>query len=252
MTDWKNRSRAATIHLGLSVLIASGAALLVFAVWYPYPYREISGGRELFTLVVAVDVVLGPLITFVVFDRRKPVRELVRDLSVVVLLQLAALSYGLWAVYLGRPAHLVFEFDRFRVVHAVEIPEELLPRAPAGLQTLPLGGPTLLAVRPFNSANEKAEATMAAIAGLQLAMRPDLWQAYPAAQARVLQAALSLAQLRQRYPDQGELIDGAVQATGQPEVQLRYLPMQSRKASWTVLLDARTAQPVGYLPLDAF
>ena len=94
MTDWKNRARAATIHLGLSVLIASGAALLVFAVWYPYPYREISGGRELFTLVVAVDVVLGPLITFVVFDRRKPVRELVRDLSVVVLLQLAALSHG--------------------------------------------------------------------------------------------------------------------------------------------------------------
>ena len=117
---------------------------------------------------------------------------------------------------------------------------------------LPLGGPTLLAVRPFKDANEKAEATMAAIAGLQLAMRPDLWQDYPAAQARALQVALPLAQLRQRYPDQGALIDGAVQATGQPEVQLRYLPMQSRKASWTVLLDARTAQPVGYLPLDAF
>ena len=47
-------------------------ALLVFAVWYPYPYREISGGRDLFLLVVAVDVVLGPLITFAVFNRAKP------------------------------------------------------------------------------------------------------------------------------------------------------------------------------------
>jgi len=252
MNDWKSRARAASIHLGLSVLIASASALLVFAFWYPYPYREISGGRELFTLVVAVDVVLGPLITLVVFDRRKPVRELVRDLSVVVLLQLAALSYGLWAVYLGRPAHLVFEFDRFRAVHAVEVPEELLARAPAGLQALPLGGPTLLAVRPFRDADEKAAATMAAIAGLPLAMRPDLWQDYPAAQARVLQAALPLAQLRQRHPDRKALIDGAVRDTGQPEAQLLYLPMLSRKASWTVLLDARTARPVGYLPLDAF
>jgi len=49
-----------------------------------------------------------------------------------------------------------------------------------------------------------------------------------------------------------KLIDGAVRDTGQPEAQLLYLPMLSRKASWTVLLDARTARPVGYLPLDAF
>ena len=71
MSSWKHRLRASTIHLAISLLIASLAALLVFGWWYPYPYRELSGGRELFTLVVAVDVVLGPLITLVIFNTTK-------------------------------------------------------------------------------------------------------------------------------------------------------------------------------------
>ena len=44
---WGDRLKASTLHLGLSLCIAALAALLVFAVWYPNPYREISGGREL-------------------------------------------------------------------------------------------------------------------------------------------------------------------------------------------------------------
>ncbi len=253
MSNWKTRARAAGIHLGISLLVAGGAAWLVFGIWFPPPYNEISGGRELFTLVVAVDVVLGPLITFVVFDLRKPLRERVLDLSLVGLIQLGALAYGLWSVHMARPVHLVFEFDRFRVVHMVDVPEELLPRAPAALQALPLTGPTPLAVRPFRDANEKAEATLAAIAGLPLAARPDLWQDYAAARVRVLQAARPLASLRERFAGQAGLIEQAVVATGRPEAQLFYLPMVSRKATaWTVLVDAGTALPVAYLPLDSF
>lgn len=45
---WADRFKASGIHLGLSLVMASLAALLVFGIWYPYPYREISGGRELF------------------------------------------------------------------------------------------------------------------------------------------------------------------------------------------------------------
>jgi hypothetical protein len=69
---WKDRLRASAIHFCISVAIALLAALLVFFVWYPNPYREISGGRELFLILVSVDVVLGPLITLAIFDRAKP------------------------------------------------------------------------------------------------------------------------------------------------------------------------------------
>ena len=66
----------------------------MFGWWYPYPYRELSGGRELFALVVAVDVVLGPLITLVIFNPAKTRRHLVMDFTVIGLLQVAALAYG--------------------------------------------------------------------------------------------------------------------------------------------------------------
>ena len=74
--DWRSRLRAAGIHLVLSCLVAAFGALLVFAVWYPFPYRELSGGRDLFVLLVSVDVVIGPLITFAVFNRAKPAQQL--------------------------------------------------------------------------------------------------------------------------------------------------------------------------------
>ena len=43
---------AACLHLAFSAVVAALVAWAVFAVWYPYPYREISGGRELFTLLM--------------------------------------------------------------------------------------------------------------------------------------------------------------------------------------------------------
>ena len=52
--------RASGIHLLYSLGVALMAALLVFGLWYPFPYRELAGGRELFLLVISEDVVCGP------------------------------------------------------------------------------------------------------------------------------------------------------------------------------------------------
>jgi len=249
---WKNRLRASGIHLCISAAVAFLAALLVFLVWYPYPYREISGGRELFVILISVDVVLGPLITLTIFNPTKPRSELVRDLTIVGLIQLAALGYGLWTVFEARPVHLAFEIDRFRVVHAVDVPPELLDQAPSGLRSLPLVGQSTVAVRPFKDAQERYEATMAALQGVQLGFRPDLWQPYADAHMRVLLAASPAAKLKERFPDQTELIDEAIAQTGKSVDSLVSLPMVGRDKYWTVLLDASTADVVGFIPLDSF
>lgn len=252
-TVLKGRLRAAAVHLGASLLLAAAIALLVFELWYPWPYREISGGRELFLLVISVDVVLGPLLTLAVFNLRKPRAELRRDIAVIALLQLAGLGYGLWTVQLARPAHLVFEIDRFRVVHRVDIPPELEARAPEGIPVAPWAGPTPLSTRPFRNANEKMEFTLAALQGVQLGARPDLWEPYAAGKDRILAASRPLATLTARFPQQAAQIDEAVRRTGRQPGALRFLPMLGRKAEgWTVLVDATTAEIVGYLPLDSF
>ena len=252
MIHWKDRFKAAGLHFCISLAIASLAALLVFLLWYPYPYRELSGGRELFFLVVTVDVILGPLITFAIFNRAKPWTELRRDLAVVALIQLCGLSYGLWTVVQARPVHMVFEYTRFRVVHAVDVPPDMLKATPAGIDALPLSGPTLLSLRPFKSNQEQIDDTLAAVQGMALSARPDLWQPYAAATADVLQVAKPVGELRARFSQQTALIDQRVAQTGLSITDLVYVPVASRKLFWTALLDRHTAQIVGYLPIDSF
>lgn len=250
--NWTSRCRASGIHLGISLVIAGLIAGLVFGLWYPYPYREISGGRELFMLVMAVDVVMGPLITLMIFNPLKSRRELRLDLALVGVLQLAALVYGLSTVYTARPVHLVFEYNRMAVVSAADVDPVTLIQAPASLQTLPLTGPTLLSLRPFKDGNEEYDSTMAALSGVPQAAQPALWQSWDAAHADILKESRPVAELKQRFGTQAALIDSAIAATGRPPEALRYLPLLARKQSWTVLIDAQTTAPVGFLPLDSF
>ena len=249
---WRGRLKASSIHFGISLVVAMLAAVLVFWLWYPYPYREISSGRELFMLVVTVDVILGPLITFAVFSHVKPWPVLRRDLAFVVTVQLCAVVYGLWTVCVARPVHMVFEIDRFSVVHAMDIPVDSLPKAPADVEALPLTGPTLLSLRPFKNNAEKTDATLAELQGLALAARPDFWQSYAAGAADVLRAARPVRQLKERFPVQSPMLDDAIAKTGRKLEELVYVPLVGRKLFWTVLLDSKTADVVGFVALDSF
>ena len=249
---WRDRFQASGIHFLLSLVIAVLSATLVFGLWYPYPYREISGGRELFMLVVSVDVILGPLITFAVFSRKKPRAELRRDLAMVGVLQLAALVYGLWTVAIARPVHMVFEIDRFRVVHAIDIDPVLLPKTPQGINALPLTGPTLLGLRPFEDSQEKMNATLAALQGVQLGSRPDLWQPYAQSVPDILKAAKSVGELKHRFVTQAADIDQVLSDAGRTDENTVYLPLVGRKSFWTVFLDSKTATVVATMPLDSF
>ena len=252
MINWKDRFRASGIHLSISLVLAVLAALLVFGIWYPYPYRDISGGRELFLILVAVDVLLGPLITLAIFNRAKPVRLMRMDFAVIGLLQLAALGYGLWTMFLARPVHLVFEIYRYRVVHAVDVPTDMLKKAPTELQALPMFGPTLLSVRPFKNATERIDATLTDLGGLPIGARPDLWQPYEAARAQIIESLKPVSELKARVPAQAALLDEAVAATGRKAGELGYAPMVGRRIFWTVLVDRRDASVLAFVPVDPF
>ncbi|PVY57375.1 MULTISPECIES: TfpX/TfpZ family type IV pilin accessory protein [unclassified Simplicispira] len=249
---WKQRLRASAIHLGISLCAATMAAVLVFWLWYPYPYREISGGRSLFILVVAVDIIVGPLVTLIIFNKNKPRRELVSDFMIIGALQVLALGYGLWTVFVARPVYLVYEYDRLSVVHAVDINDGILSKAPPSLQKLPVTGPSLIALRKFKNASEQFDATMQALAGIPLSARSDLWQPYASRTGDVLKSARPVKNLRERFASQAALIDQAISETGRSVDSLRYLPMVDREKVWTVLIDAENAEPLGYFPLDSF
>ncbi|MFV1992657.1 MAG: hypothetical protein ACC635_02040 [Acidiferrobacterales bacterium] len=55
-----------------------------------------------------VDVVLGPLLTFIVFNYKKPRNKIIFDLSIIVVIQIGALIWGVNAIYNGRPVVIVY------------------------------------------------------------------------------------------------------------------------------------------------
>jgi len=98
--------KAALIHLSLSVVLIGALALMVIYLWYPFPLYKITGVIEPAKLLVLVDVIIGPLLTFVVYKHNKKYLKL--DLSIIAILQIAALSYGVHTIYQGRANLIVF------------------------------------------------------------------------------------------------------------------------------------------------
>ncbi|MGA0611190.1 TfpX/TfpZ family type IV pilin accessory protein [Caldimonas sp. KR1-144] len=248
----RGRVRAALIHLALSALVALACAALVFGLWYPTPFRQISGGDELFLLIVAVDVVIGPLITLAVFDLRKPRRELVRDLAVIAALQLSALVYGVHTLAQARPVVLALEGARLRVVRAIDLDADGLAKAPEGLRRLPWTGRLVVAAQSPTDPGEQMKAIELAFAGIDIGARPELWLPPERTAAALAGNMLPLERLLTSHPGREADLAAAIATTGRPASELGYLPMISRRSDWVALVDRNTGAIVGYAPFDGF
>lgn len=240
-------TKAALVHLGISLLIGLLAAAVVFGLWFPYPYRELAGGLQLFWVLMVVNVVSGPLLTACVFNPTKSRRELTLDLSLIALLQIAALVYGLYSISLARPVALVFEADRMVVVSAASIfPDEE--------KSLSWAGPVLLGTREPKDGQEMLKSIELSVQGLEPSARPGWWQAYAISVPLVQKKMQGLENFRSRLsPDNQRVLDAAVQKTHRPAAQLYILPLTVQKNldGWIVLLDEK-AQIVGFAPLGGF
>jgi hypothetical protein len=248
--DLSRRARAAGLHLLISLVVAVLAAALVFGLWYPGAYRLLAGGRDLFLLLTSVDVVLGPLLTFVVFDLRKGWPHLRRDLVVIGVFQLGALVYGLHTVHIVRPIAMVFERDRFRVVTAADVYLPDLPKARAEYRQLPLSGPWLLGTRAVLAGAERNDALFLGLSGFDVGQRPLFWQPYAESTTDALSRARPLALLLAQYPKGAEQLQQRLIEMNVDVGSAKFLPLMAR-GDWVVVLD-RSGRLVEYVPVDGF
>ena len=252
LARYRVAAQAAGIHSLCSALVAALAAWVVFGVWYAYPYRELSSGRELFLLVVAVDVVCGPLLTFVLFNPKKPRKELWMDLGLVALIQLAALGYGMWTVWQARPLYLVHEVDRYKVISALDVDAEELKALPANLKPQFWAGPQTVDIRPPKNAEEHNKVLFEASAGgRDYAERPEFYLPYDGEAAlKSLKRAKPLSIFLQKYPDQQSAARKLPLEKNADITQWQYLPVVARQ-DWIAILD-KQGQIQGFLPGDGF
>lgn len=123
---FKLKLKAMFIHCLISLLIFSVIAYCVFDYFYPSFHLKMGGGIQGIALMFCVDVVLGPLLTFMVYNKEpeKAKNKLYFDFICIGLLQIGALIYGFYTVYIERPQLvLFFEDGNATVINARDLKE---------------------------------------------------------------------------------------------------------------------------------
>ena len=245
-------ARYAGWHLLISLCIALASAAVVFGLWYPTPYRQLLDVHHIFLLVLAVDVVCGPLLTLVLASPKKSRRERWLDFSLVGAIQLAALAYGMHSVWAARPVALVFEVDRLVVVTANEVLQDGLPKALPEFRDLPFAGVLKAGTRKPANGAEMMRSLDLSLGGVPLAAQPDWWQPWADSLPAMRQRAKPLAELMARKPQAAPVLQDAARDAGHAAAELSYLPLVSSKTlDWVALLDAQMNM-VGWAPVDGF
>lgn len=246
------RFRWSGIHLTLSFLISCLVSLIVVFLWYPEPLWKISGGLSLIGLVVACDLILGPLITFLVANPSKPRRELKWDVVLIALVQLAALSYGMSVVFKARPIYIVFERDQYRVIRDADIPTSMGKDIAPEFANFPNHGPVFLSLRQLNGTEEQLTASAAEIEGIALGAQPKFWQKYEIALPDIVRTGKPLEQFLKLYPSHAEDAKNLIFQQGIALERATYFPFVDRSTYWTIVVERESGRPIGYLPVDPY
>jgi hypothetical protein len=251
MIVWREKLVAFAIHFAVTLAVGLMAAALIFFVWFPDPFQDMVGGSKLFMLVVGCDLALGPLISLVIYNSRKSRRELYLDYSLVGIVQLGALIFGMFIAFNARPIYVVFVKDRLEVITANEIEDEDLKAATLPeFRTRPLWGPKLVATYVKPEDNE--DALFQGLAGKDISLRPKFFVPYDAQLEQISAKLQPLAKLKQRHPTAEQLIADRVGSDAKSVESAAWLPVKHKRGFWTALFTGHDVRPTDYLPLDPY
>lgn len=243
---FKSAFKAMTVHFGLSLLVAAIVALLVFTLWFPYPYRELAGGRELFILVMAVDVVCGPLLTFVLFSPTKPKKELLTDISLIAVIQILALFYGIWTVWQVRPLFIVQQGDKLNIISYANVKIDEIDRLTSELQPALWSGPIFVSLRELTSTEREKLNIQIKSGGKDASERPIFYEKYQGGNA--FQSGHELRELLITYPEHKDTVTNLIVKSNVSEkTKMRYLYVTGRHY-WIVIVN-QSGVPVEYLEI---
>ena len=247
----RSASKIAFAHFGISLLLSAIVAAWIFFVWFPYPFNELSHGKQLFIILIAVDVVCGPLLTLVLYDANKEKYKWHIDVAIIVTIQLCALAYGIHSLMVSRPVFLAFEGNRYRVVQYADIQSQLDENKQF---PLPWGRPQLIGVQLAKSTDSDfLESIKLSLNGLPPAFRPSRWVPYESEREDVQDALKPLASLSKKKPEAKFLINEVLRRENVDEGQVGYLPLvQNSVDDWVVLVNRDSAMPVAFLQLDGW
>jgi hypothetical protein len=246
MLDHKpKRHTAALVHFAISLSLFSLIFLMLINFWYPEPYFASEGGWQGIKIVAGIDVVLGPLLTLIVFNPRKPKRELINDISTIALLQMLAMSYGVYTLYNQRPVAVVFLESSFLTVPAQALNAQNYPLE--SLSTLSDEKPPLIyAEKPAQLENLKK--MMAAITQEHIPphQQPALYRPLKTHFAAITAQQINIDDVIAKHPDVKNQLQPILQQNKLSGPDARYFILQSKYGN-SLLVFSQQGDLLGYV-----
>ncbi|WP_180103518.1 TfpX/TfpZ family type IV pilin accessory protein [Acinetobacter sp. YH12134] len=230
-------------HLSLSFLIALLVVGVVFFIWYPSPLATAVGVTHIFLMLLVIDVILGPLLGLLVYKEGK--KTLKFDLSVIILIQIVALCYGVYSIEQGRPAWLVYNVDRFELVRKNELVDSNIQQAQPQFQQASWLKPQYVATEFAKDTQQRNDEMFAEVfSGISIAQRPERYVELTQAKTQIQQRVLPLNELEQ-YNSKAE-VEKALAKYPNADA---WLPLKANAVDMVVLLNKETAEVIKIVDL---
>lgn len=246
-----SRRQAFLIHLAFSLVIFFILASILVFIWYPGPLFHLEGGWRGIRIVAFVDIILGPLLTLIIFKPGKPGLKL--DMSVIISIQLVALIWGTWTVHQARPALVVFAIDSFYSIPLSALEDASMPQEQ--YKRFIKASPSWIYVEypadPIKYADLLAKHIREKKPGY---LHFDSYRPLSENQNKVLSKALPINAYTKNLPEKyQEIVNDYLATLDQPQTELAFFPLKTNKRVGLIIIEKESLGVVDYLavPFDA-
>ncbi|MDQ9020643.1 TfpX/TfpZ family type IV pilin accessory protein [Acinetobacter sichuanensis] len=237
------RLKFSLIHLSVSAIFALFIISLVFLVWYVTPLSKAVDVTHIFLMILAIDVILGPTLSFIVYKEGK--KSLKFDLFVIILIQLSALIYGIYTIEQGRPVWLVYNVDRFELIRKNELISDNINQVKTPFKNPPMGYPQYIGVLLSKNIKQKNEDLFIEVMnGVSIAHRPERYVPLEKVKPQIQQRAQVLSLLNEfnAKEDVNTIIKKYPQADS-------WVPLKANAVDMVVLINKKKGEVVKIVDL---
>lgn len=245
----KDKFKAFGVHLVVSILIFAASVAVFVLLFYPQPYFVADGGLQGMRIAAGVDLVLGPLLSFVVY--RKGKKGLRFDYIVIGVAQVAAMLAGLYLVHMQRPLFTVYAIDTFYTVTWEDLIGRGLDRAQLDALAKKSKGtlPLVYVKLPMEHADRAKffEDIAGGAEPRQMSSRfvPISAEAMP----YLARSSESIDKFVKRYPEIAPLVDQFAGKRNKQRADFAFFVMEARYQQFLLVLDKSTGDEIGFIRL---
>jgi hypothetical protein len=248
------RLKAFGLHLLGSACLLALALGSLYLGWYRWPGWYLAGALTIALVMAGVDVVVGPLLTLVIANPDKPRRELTRDISIIVVVQLIAAGYGVMTLWNGRPLYYTYSEKFLEMVQAqdlspedVALGQKLNPNLAPHWYSLPRW---IYAPLPKDASLANKIASGAFAGGADVIDMPQYYRPWAEGLADMRQHLRSLKGMTEIGKNDKQMAAQRMQQLGFPADQALVLPMTGKEKPLVAVIDPATTKITALIRVD--